>query len=194
MNPNLNLILPKTFVDSASIVRPLFYLAGPVRGADNWQEQACGFLHYRLGDQCTVVTPNRWGPDHPLHLYRMKGDEHHFASQTDWERHYLNYASSNGCILCWLPCESKENPRTEDLPYARDTYGELGRWGERMRSRPAVGMVVGAEPDFPGLSVIAKNLAADVGDKIKIQPTLKLTVEAAIERYTELASMGLSGK
>lgn len=84
----------------------------------------------------------------------------------------MELASYAGCITFWLPAKDQSNPREkEDGPYARDTYGELGRWGVRsgkkigeinfFTNKPIVNIMIGAEPAFHGLSVIRKNLAED---------------------------------
>jgi hypothetical protein len=179
----LKIILPKTLVDPASIIHPLYFLAGPVQGGGDWQQHACNTLHYRLGDKFTVVVPNRWNQGHPLYQYKMVGDERHFCRQTLWERHYLREAAFfNGCILFWLPRESKDTPRNDGSPYARDTYGELGEWRGILIDHRTLPVVIGAEEGFPGLSVIKENFKSALREALPIYDTLDATTDAAIKK------------
>ncbi|MCX6722609.1 MAG: hypothetical protein NT094_00900 [Candidatus Staskawiczbacteria bacterium] len=183
----MNLILPRTFIEKAGISHPLFFLAGPVLGGGNWQERCCMEISRRL-HHFSVVVPCRWKPGDKLSCYRVSGTESRFTRQTAWEYHYLSLATElskehQGCIIFWLPAESKEYPRKDGQPYARDTYGELGRWGS-IAAVTKSHLVVGAEPDFPGLSVIRENLRLERGlyiDSFPIHSNLEETVNAAVQ-------------
>jgi len=183
----MKLILPKMFVDNASIIHPLFFLAGPVLGGGNWQEKCCLEIAKRIPEFFAVI-PCRWSPADKLFCHRVREAERNtLVRQTDWERHYLAMANSlsidhQGCIIFWLPVESKDHPRIDGQPYARDTYGELGRWG-REAAFKKTRIVVGAEADFPGLSQIRRNLELDFknGVEFQIYPTLEKTVEQAVQ-------------
>jgi hypothetical protein len=177
----MQLILPKTLVAAADIDGPLIFLAGPIKGGGEWQESACHLIWERR-PKTTIAVPRRWEPTHSLSRYSQGGDSTIFSRQTPWERHYLELASRRGCVLFWLPSESRLNPRGDGQPYARDTYGELGEWRGRLVADPSLRVIVGAEPDFPGLDVIQRNFDCALRKPFTIHPTLEQTVEATINR------------
>lgn len=176
----MNVILPQTLVSTEVFDgNYLFFLAGPVQGGEDWQLRAYRLILNRIQNFHAII-PCRYKEPHPLVYRREGGIESHFVRQTTWERHYLNMASERGCILFWLPCESKSEPRKDGQPYARDTYGELGEWRGRKMYNPGIRLVVGAEKDFPGLSQITQNFREALGPMFRIHSTLEETVEAAI--------------
>ncbi|KKQ34454.1 MAG: hypothetical protein US50_C0048G0001 [Candidatus Nomurabacteria bacterium GW2011_GWB1_37_5] len=151
MNTEIKLILPnnnKGVVLDLKQGERLYFLAGPIRGGGDWQAKAIRVLN-KKDPFCYIACPCRYDISHELSKYQLKptelprstDDEREwpeyaldFPSQTMWERYYLEHASWFGSIIFWLPCENKENPRKkEDGPYARDTYGELGRWSIRSK-------------------------------------------------------------
>ncbi len=180
----MKIILPKTYCyPIEKIDSPLFYFAGPVLGGNDWQHQGVReMLEYT--DEFYAAIPCRYGNNHPLFAHRLEEQEGSFPHQTNWERYYLRGAGEkarSGCIVFWLPRESAINPRSDGNPYARDTYGEIGRWAMKPR------VVVGAEAGFPGLDQIKHNLDADlsdIGKKIAfpIYDTLEKTIEAALRK------------
>lgn len=178
----------------------LYFLAGPIRGADDWQAKAIKLIREK-DPNCYIACPCRYGNGHPLYQYSMdyvSEDTILFHNQTTWERYYLKIAASRGAVIFWLPEESKTNPRKkEDGPYARDTYGELGRWSvisARAKRPPypareeTVNLVIGAEENFPGLSVIQKNFVGDHfddynehSDRFPIYFSLEETISEAVK-------------
>jgi hypothetical protein len=175
----MKIFLPKTFIPENELEVPVIFLAGPIRGGDDWQYRFIKEIEKDL-ERGTIVNPVRYEGDHPLFSVKEKGDENHFESQTLWERYYLATASKKGCIVFYLPCESKINPRTSGLPYARDSYGELGEWRGRMIYDNKINLVVGADKDFPGLDVIEKNFKAmrpDFGIHYSLEDTVRKTIE-----------------
>ena len=179
----MKIILPKTFYYPSLIDLPIFFTAGPSLGGDDWQYQGALGLQKRLSD-CYVAIPCPYKNDHPLYQYRVEGDEKYFARQTFWERLYLKLAGlpekkKEGCVIFWLPCESKVRPRKDGNPYARDTYGEVGEWRMRMKFQSAR-VVVGAEAGFPGLDVIKCNFDETLKTDFPIYPTLEATLDAAV--------------
>jgi hypothetical protein len=180
----MQLILPKTNV--VGEIFPLFFLAGPIKGGGDWQNDFCWELSRSI-PECTIVVPCRWGADHPLYCHRVSGDENYFPHQTAWEYAMLNaaaVASENyhGAIIFWLPCESIQQPRNDGSPYGRDTYGELGFWRAMCMKNPSYRIIVGIEPNFPGRSVIQKNFELCLGGNFPIYSTLKETADAAADR------------
>jgi hypothetical protein len=181
----MQVILPKTYVGYSRIVKPIFYLMGPIKGGGDWQLQACLNLQSLL-DDFTVVIPCRYSQDHPLYARKMTGREYSNDRQTYWERGWLDQIATSGAIIAWLPRESKTQPRTDGSPYARDTYGELGEWrGHLMNYGEIIHFVLGAEPDFPGLDVISANFQFAIGPEFPIYPTLVDTIQAAVNQVSK---------
>ncbi len=177
----MKIILPKTLYDCTNINAPLFFLVGPIKGGDDWQSNCCKELQKRI-ENFYVVIPCRYGISHPLYEFRVSGDENRFPSQTLWERYYLDLSAKLGCIIAWLPCESKIAPRNDGQPYARDTYGELGEWRGRLIFDNSINFVIGAEPNFPGLSQISRNFSDALKTEFHICETLEETVENAVQK------------
>lgn len=180
------IILPKVFVPIEALIKPLFFLAGPVRGGGDWQRVCCELLERWCG-ACTIVIPQRYEVGHPLYDRQTWGREDGFDRQTPWERYYLEPASQFGCILFWLPAIDRTYVSDDpDFCYGRDTRGELGEWRGRSKilkelGQPRPKMVVGAERRFPGLSTIKQNFDLALSENYPIYPTLDETVQQAIE-------------
>lgn len=181
----MNLLLPKTFVDLQPTNLPLFFLAGPIKGGDNWQATCSEMLTERL-PSCTIASPRHYTQTHRLFQYKITGEEDMFERQTDWERFYLYRAALDGCIIFWLPRESLTEPRTDGSPYARDTYGELGEWRGHLQHYRNLRVAIGAEADFPGLSVLTRNFKLALGQDYPIYTSLEETIAAAINFATAI--------
>jgi hypothetical protein len=182
------IILPKIFIDPELIRGPLFFFAGPIKGGEDWQSRMCALVSGMLPDELIhLVVPNRWDPDHHLYPYRAEGPEDKFERQTDWEHYYIDLAAQRsrerkGAPVVWLPCESLTHPRTDGQPYARDTYGEIGSLRTYKRFVPDINIIIGAEPDFPGLRVIKRNFRQDLGltEDYPFHSTIEETAVAAV--------------
>jgi len=174
----MRIILPKSFVPLEAINGPFFYLAGPVLGGDGWQQDACWMLDRKLKEFYAVV-PCRWLQGSPMFPFNVQGRQDQFDRQTHWEHFYLQAVAARGCIVFWLPGESKRNPRQDGSPYARDTYGELGYWRAKLSHNPAIRLVVGAEEGFLGRSQIARNFELDLPE-FTIYSSLQETIEVAV--------------
>lgn len=88
----MKIILPKTLCRIDPNYGPLFFLAGPVLGADDWQAECCNILRKHI-PHFYAALPCRYAETHPLFQFRMKGKENHFDRQTTWERYYLELAA-----------------------------------------------------------------------------------------------------
>lgn len=174
----MRIILPKTLIPEEMITSPLFFLLGPIRGGGDWQRTCYKMLEKRI-PECWIANPARYSPKHWLMRIRERGPNR-FARQLSWERFYLEMASRKGCIIAWLPTESKYRPRTDGGPYARDTLGELGEWRGRMMHGETNRFVLGGKPDFPGIDVITRNFRHALGNSFVVSSTLLETVERAI--------------
>lgn len=175
------LILPN---DRVEINAPLIFLMGPIRGAPQWQDYAIEVL-FDLSNKIYVASPSKDLREEYLDNSIKTGSE--FERQLEWELFYLKRVTDprkKGCILAWLPaqCDPTEKIVSIDFPrsYARDTRGELGRWGTGALSyNPNHKIVVGGEYNFDGIDVIKRNFL-DAKPDFKFYNTLEETCKEAI--------------
>jgi len=158
---------------------------GPVLGSGDWQLPMSLLIMDRF-NSCVIVNPSRYTPEHPLYKYRVSGLEDRFEHQTAWERYFISRATEDwpmGCVICWLACESEEYPRSDGLPYAVDTRGEIGELRGRMMYQPGLRVAMGAEVGFPGLRTIERNFEGARGSRLLIHRTMEDVVEEAARQY-----------
>ncbi|MBX4189005.1 hypothetical protein KW785_00205 [Candidatus Parcubacteria bacterium] len=183
----MHILLPKIYPASLP-GRYTFFLLGPIKGGGAWQHTACLELKRLIQQEplqtedFTVVVPCRWQADHALAQYFIPGIPRD-VRQTDWERTYLEKAATDtcGCIIGWLPCEDKINPRNDGQPYARDSYGEIGEWRGRMMCDKTLHFCLGAEEGFPGLDVMKSNFELALNRRFTIYGSLDETLQKAYE-------------
>ncbi len=169
---NINLLLPKNGIvlsEKELDSRSIYFLAGPILGGGDWQKIAIKMLAEK-DPECYIVCPCRYDNNHELYKHNilstnknLQNEILEFENQTHWERYYMQLAAKYGSLIFWLPCEDKNHPRPKEFgPYARDTYGEIGRWSIiYSQNQTAYDITIGAESEFSGLSVIKKNWQAD---------------------------------
>lgn len=167
-----NIIIPKTYV--RDIKNPLIFLAGPIRSAPNWQDEAIKFL-FSKESNLTIASPRR-GIREDIAPFIMKEDEDYFPRQRAWERHYLNIASKTGAILFWLPGELEHNCKKV---YGAMTRVELGQWTTRYSFNNKLKLCIGSDGNFQELDTIKYDLSIDAPDKM-IFNTLEETCEEAL--------------
>jgi hypothetical protein len=137
------LILPPEIVE---IDAPLIFLAGPIQGAKNWQEEAIKLI-WDKNSEINIVSPRREYLD----------KEFVYEKQVDWETHYLREASKNGIILFWLAKEAEHNCKRA---YAQTSRFELAEWKVR-HERDGAKLVVGIEEGFTGARYIRRRFLQD---------------------------------
>jgi len=165
-------IIPKTYVKE--IKEPLIFIAGPIRGAPNWQDEAIGIL-LSQESSLTVASPRR-GVRDKISSWVIDGDEDYFPRQRAWERHYLDIASRRGAVLFWLPGE--EEHKCEKV-YGAMTRVELGQWMTHYSYDDSVRFCIGSDGRFKEMRTIIFDLQIDAPDKI-INPTLEETCNEAL--------------
>jgi len=167
------LIIPKTYVKNLDA--QLIFLAGPIRSAPNWQDEAIEFL-FSQGKNLIIASPRR-GIRNKISEYIIEGDENYFPRQRAWERHYLELASKKGAILFWLPGEEKHDCQKV---YGAMTRIELGQWMTNYRNNNSVKFCVGTDGKFPEMEIIEYDLSLDAPDK-KIFNSLEETCTEALK-------------
>lgn len=184
-----NILIPKHLYN-INVGDPVFFLAGPVRGGGDWQKDCAEMIVKAVPCARIAIPYYHTSEEHfPLREIARQGTGAECSRQLNWERYYLDLASKIGCVIFWLPAESKTKPRTDGM-YACDTRGEIGEWRGRLMGNRNLRVVVGGETDkgkpkgegFYGFDQIERNFKEAVGSDFMIYPTLNETVESAIRK------------
>ncbi|MBI2626392.1 MAG: hypothetical protein HYW69_02240 [Candidatus Nealsonbacteria bacterium] len=150
---------------------PIIFLAGPIRGAADWQGQATEYIK-RKKPQLNIASPRR------LLITQDDFPEPMFVEQINWEHYHLRMAAESGVILFWL---AKELDHRCDRSYAQTTRFELGEAAAIHRFTGAK-VVVGIENGFTGGKYIRKTLAGKYPG-IPVCSSLEETCDMAIKLY-----------
>ena len=159
---------------------PVIFLAGPIRNAPKWQEEAIR-IFLEKNEAVFVACPTReLSPD----LMQFVEQDNPFNYQTfvrqrAWEQFYLNSASQKGCIIFWLPKEAAEK-ESPDKVYAHITMMELGEWIARCKTDKEINLVVGTDGNFPEWSTIEYEIKTEL-PMVPICNSLEKTIETAIK-------------
>lgn len=159
-------IIPPRYVKARG---PVIFLAGPIRGAVDWQDEAICYIENK-NSKLHIASPRR--PE----LTQEEFSENTFDEQVDWEHFYLQRAGKNGVILFWLAKEIKHNC---NRAYAQTTRFELGE-AVAMHHFSKMKVVVGIEEGFIGAKYIRKTLSKKYPD-IPVCNDLKGACELAIQ-------------
>ncbi len=179
----MQILVPKfTEVGEHDPQSPIFFLAGPVRGGGDWQQQMARILS-NVVPNCVIAIPCRWDDTHVLSRYFLRGTRLSFERQLNWERYYLKEAGLNaklGCVIFWLPPESTQNPHPGPEPYSMDTRGELGEWRMRIKFQNARVVIGCPDPDaYHGFSQIHRNYSLELGHDFPVHSTMENTALSA---------------
>lgn len=169
-----SVIIPKTYIE---VERPLIFLAGPIRGAPNWQDEAIELL-LRKNPNIFIASPRR-GIRENIAPYIAQGKEDYFPRQRAWERHYLDITGynpkTNGCIMFWLPEETKHKC---EKSYGAMTRLELGETITRYKFDKRTRFCIGGDGKFSEISTIKYDLGLDAPDKIILDNLEETCIEA----------------
>jgi hypothetical protein len=123
----IKLLLPKTLVNFNEATDTVFFLAGPIKGAGDWQKEAIAMLQkyaetLNSKENIYVICPSAYQANHELYSLKVTGitkksytkkQKKITRSRTDWERYHLEIASYLGCIIFWLGKEDEKKPPKE---------------------------------------------------------------------------------
>lgn len=172
------IILPRTFVETKE---PLIFLAGPIHSAKVWRDMAMEMI-WKLAPEMTIVSPaEKIAIEHESFVASGKTD--HFHRQRAWERHYLDVAARNGCIMFWLP---KEDPHNCEKVYGAMTRIEIGACLAWYKQNPATRFCIGSDGYFPEFDIIQYDMSLDAPDKVvfhSLEETCKEAVRLALPNY-----------
>lgn len=153
----MELLIPSGYVPLDEIKTPLIFLAGPIGGGEKggvaWQTTA---LEFFLPYEVTVASPKAYEPEDPVYKYLRIGDGQKFHDALGWERYYLRGAAQKGCLVLWMPEESKTHPKLDGI-FGRDTRPESGEWRAKCAANRNLRIEAGIEPGFSGASVVQRN-------------------------------------
>ena len=116
LTPDIELYLPNSV--------PVF-LAGPVRGADDWQSEA----HTKLEYMCKSTIKKKILCFSPRCLEARIGMD----KQVEWETKWLQYCDKHGVIMFWIPCAKERF-----MDYSNTTRFQLGEWLAKRSSEYSV--------------------------------------------------------
>ena len=166
-----NLLLPNAYIENNE--NPLIFLAGPIKSAPNWQEEAVELL-FSKERNLTIASPR--SEIRKSNSYLAWRDNYIFSRQREWEWYCMDIASKKGVLLFWLPGEEKHHC---DKPYAAITRMELGQWMTRYKQDNSLKLCFGGERSFPEMRTIKYDLSLHAPD-MKIHTTLKETCDEAL--------------
>jgi hypothetical protein len=144
---------------------PLVFLAGPIQGAPDWQAEAIQWFAEHA-PTLAIASPRRLD----------RSGEFDYATQVEWETHYLRRAATCGVILFWLARESEHVP---GRAYAQTTRFELAEWKVR-HERDGVRLVIGIEDGFSGAKYIRHRLGRDC-PRVLLLSSLPAVCASAVE-------------
>jgi hypothetical protein len=126
----------------------IVFLAGPIQGAPDWQEDFILKIQKELTNIKTniniiIASPKRL----------EKSKDFDYDEQVNWESYYLNKASKQGVIVFWL---AKEKEKVEGRSYAQTTRFEIGEWWAKGQSITDFKIVIGSQKEFEGQRYIEK--------------------------------------
>ena len=125
----------------------MVFLAGPIVGAERWQDAAIAYWQQRPTQNFCVATPRR-AQDR---VDDFTDDD--YRKQVYWESMNLRRASQTGLIMFWL---AKEKEHECGRAFAQTTRFELGEWLTRAPAR----VMLGIEEGFTGAKYIRQRFAS----------------------------------
>lgn len=145
----------------------LIFLAGPIQGAERWQDLAIQLIQLQA-PELYVASPRRA-------TERGKYTAEMYNQQVDWETYHLRKAGENGVVMFWL---AKEFEHHCSRAYAQTTRFELAEWKMR-HEYEAAKLVVGIEEGFTGAKYIRRRFPKDCPE-VSLCSTLEETCREAI--------------
>jgi len=150
------------------------FLAGPIQGAQNWQEEIISKIEKEFEDKylkqnIVITSPRRL----------EKAEDFVYAEQVDWETNYLHKAYMQGILVFWMPTIDTEQKSDKTRSYAQTTRFELGEWfGKGMDN-----FVVGVQPGFHGEQYIKFKFEQE---DYKVENNIKDVTKDIIKKIKEL--------
>lgn len=128
--------------------RPSIFLAGPIRSAGNWHQEAIHHILDQSQDLVVVCPSERKSLPKQFEPHLLQGEEGRFKSKLDWERHYLERSARTGCILFWL-APRPESAKSRNKVFGATTRLEVGLWLGKYSADSSLRLCFGAHREFP---------------------------------------------
>lgn len=135
---------------------PGIFLAGPIQGAPDWQNEAYLNLTrvHRSTDNIHVFSPRRRdnfeNQDRPEFAKNRKLPDEVFKGQVDWEKRHLKIARDTGVLVFWFAARDYSLKYREGRPYTQTTRLELSRTFGWLDYSPKIEVVAGMDPNYEG--------------------------------------------
>jgi hypothetical protein len=137
-------------LDYPEIEGPLLFLAGPIRSARDWQQDAI--------EQISALVPKLWVAS----PRRVEGieldaqlDDDEYTAQVNWENHHRHLAANYGVTLFWLAREDRHICRRAFAQTTRYELPETVAWHRYEGAR----VVIGIEEGFSGARYIRRRVS-----------------------------------
>jgi len=148
------------------------FLAGPIQGAPDWQQQAVTYIDLQTEEDIFVANPRT-------------DDYRTYDLQVDWEQRHLWRAKQLGGILFWLACEAEDAPAPNeaDRAYGQTTRVEFGKITGWLDYQSDIIIAIGMDEAYRGSHKYYRHEAQKY--KVDVQDTLEETVDYLLERIEE---------
>lgn len=152
----------------------LLFLAGPIKGSDDWQSQAIATIN-KLEPSIAIANPRRENMD------ELNPNE--WTVQVEWETLHLRMASANGGIMFWLAPEINHDCSN---PFAKTTRFEFAEWLTHYKYRKQLNpdkplkIILGIDDKFPGRDYIIYRVFSDCPEFV-VATTLEETCQLAVD-------------
>lgn len=132
------MIINPRSTESVSEDAKVVFLAGPVQGAPNWQDEVANKLN-ETHPSLAIATPRVPG----------KLDKNfNYLEQVTWEKRFLKQAARNGCIVFWWCAQDLSLEYEKNRAYAQTTRFEFGRAFGWKDYDPNIKIAVGIDADY----------------------------------------------
>jgi len=140
------------YTEETAAIRPGIFLAGPIQGAPDWQDQAVSILTREYSGLPTLSIFNP----------RVRGwSDHGYTEQVRWEKSHLERVRELGAIMFWFAAKDDRLLYEPGRAYAQTSRIELGRafgWKDYNRG---VAIALGIEPGYIGNGKYFRSLASE---------------------------------
>lgn len=161
----------------------LVFLAGPIQGAEDWQNKATELLS-KGNPELFIANPRKTDYPSPEKLLETFGVDDAWPIQVEWETAHLRTASRTGAIMFWL---AKETEHFCERAYAQTTRFEFAEWLTHYKYRKIndpnnkLKIILGMDNDFPGARYITHRVFNDCPEFViatTLEDTCNLTLKA----------------
>lgn len=166
----MTLILPPNYLEE---INSLIFLAGPIQGAERWQDKAVEIIENYAAD-IFIASPRR-SLEFDRTLKKGSFTKEDYNQQVDWETYHLKVASEKGTVMFWL---AKEFKHYCGRPHGQTSRFELGEWKVK-HEKDGINLIVGIEKGFTNERYIRRRFAQDCPD-MPLCFTLEETCKEAI--------------